>query len=123
MSVFVDGVEVTEAMVVRALGDILGIDRTLPGDRPDHEKEWAFPGPRGEPDGPIDMTVRGAGRSAGGTEWAGKDRIYYGIWRDTGYIPRVWAWACYPKDQWSEDEARAYHQAELAKLVAAGYDL
>jgi hypothetical protein len=87
-----------------ALWGMAGGDGTLPVDRPDPEREWAFPGfSHGRPV---------AHRCVGVSTYNGEPRTTYVLLSGYGY--RTDVWHCFPKDQWTEAEA-----AEAARDAAS----
>lgn len=102
--------EITMAQVTRDLAIMMGNDPTLPGDRHDPEREWFFAGVR-------KLAVADCPRAVGCKEWEGVARTYYTFMNGHGYVPRIWLGNSYPKDQWSEDEARRFHEHEIAALL------
>lgn len=103
--------EITMAQVARDLAAMMGNDPMLPKFHHDHEREWFFPGVR-------TLTIApGAHRGVGVVEWDDVSRTYYTFMNGHGYVPAIWRGNSYPKDQWSEDEARRCHEDQIAKLL------
>lgn len=59
---------------------------------------------------------QGHGRGVSVVEWAGVDRTHYSIHAGYGMIKRTLLWECFPKDQWTEEEARSYFADRIARL-------
>lgn len=102
--------EITMAQVTRDLAIMMGNDPTLPKDRHDPEREWFFSGLRAGISGQTP-------RAVGCDEWEGVSRTYYTFMVGCGYVPAIWRGNSYPKDQWSEDEARRFHEDQITKLL------
>lgn len=103
--------EITMAQVTRDLAAMMGNDPTLPKDRHDPEREWFFRGVR------TLAFVSDVHRAVGVAEWDSVSRTYYSFMKGHGYIPAIWRGNSYPKDQWSEDEARRCHEDQITKLI------
>lgn len=96
--------------VASDMATMMGNDSTLPQNRHDPEKEWFFPG--AVDSSRLRMGVPGHGRSVGCVEWGGKARTYYNFCAGYGHVSAVWIGDSYPKNQWTEEEARAHHESK-----------
>lgn len=86
------------------LADWAGADRSLPNGGTDPVREWVFPGHRAGTGQPVNRCI--------GVENLGGDdcRTKYTLYAGYGY--HTDAWHCYPKDQWTEAEARAHYEGK-----------
>lgn len=91
------------------LWDMAGGDDTLPSDRPDPEREWVVTAR------PDDVAIH---RLVSVEKWDDTCRtVYRLVSAIIGSCIKNDVHYCYPKDQWTEEEARAHAQGHMERML------